>query len=149
MNSKPLTRFLSEKFHTIGSTLRDRIMKIVDQPNRSYSTVVSNSAFASDFERMVHAGLEGPGERHKTTGPARKPVANWRYSTRWKKSCRIRISPHTVSSPDGIESNYDRAASPFRNIRRYPKTTSDYNSGEFWHNISIVRYYAFQKPLSV
>ena len=98
---------------------------------------------------MVHAGLEGLGEWHQTTGPACKPMANWRYSARWKKPCRVRVSPHAVSSPDGIESNYDSAASRFRNFRRYPKTASDYSSGEFWHGINIVRYYAFPKRFSV
>src|SRR4029077_11797725 len=43
-------------------------------------------------------------------------MANWRYSARWKKPCRIRISPHTVSSLDGIESNYDSAASEFHDF---------------------------------
>src|SRR4026208_132741 len=81
--------------------------------------------FAPDFERMVHAGLEGLGEWHKTTGPACKPVANWCYSASRKKPCRIRISPNAVSSFDGVESIYDWAASEVHDFENCPEDTEE------------------------
>jgi hypothetical protein len=57
---------------------QDPIAKITDQANRSYSVVESDSPALLVLNEWFTRAWKSAGQWQSATGPARKPVANWR-----------------------------------------------------------------------
>ena len=103
--------------------LSDHIEKIVDQANRSYSAVESDSASLLILNEWFTPAWKVRVNGEETAGSTRERVANWRALAGRQKSCRIRVSPHAVSDLDGTESNHICTAAAFCDFRGCPKST--------------------------
>ena len=96
---------------------QDRIVKIVDQPNRSYSAVESDSA-----SLLILNEWFTPAWKVRVNGKKQEVlrVNEWQTGVllgAGKQSCRIRVFSYVVSGLDGIESNHDPIAFAFWGFR--------------------------------
>ncbi len=96
---------------------KDRIVKIVDQANRRYSAVESDSA-----SLLILNEWFTPAWKVRVNGKNQEVlrVNEWQTGVllgAGKQSCRIRVFSYVVSDLDGIESNHDPIAFAFWGFR--------------------------------